>query len=228
VSLHEEMSDWLENAPLPRIRPWDETDAIATQYAGVIFRSRLEASWAQTLDDHGIRWEYEPEKVRLASGKGYIPDFRLPELATVIEVKGPHMNRLDKTREYAKEVYPGTVVLIGYPPQSRSVNEWAWQSLMQWGHPLGHTVVFAACTPCGARQWCCPRQSLSCRKCGGRFTGGHFAGNGEMRFTPWKDDAPFSGHSWEPVALCLGSVLTTVFTATLRRFQRRFQQGACG
>lgn len=223
MSLHAEMSDWLENSPRVGIRTWDETDAIPTDYAGTHFRSRLEAGWATTLDGYGIRWEYEPEKVRLMSGKGYVPDFRLPELATVIEVKGPHMHRLDKTREYARQVYPDTVVLIGYSPQSRMVNEWARQSLMQWGHPLGYAAVFAACGPCGARQWCCPRQSVRCRKCGELFTTGHFAGNGEMRFEGWKEET-----SWEPFALCPGSVSTTVFTRTPRCWRHPWQQGACG
>jgi len=196
VSLHAEMLGWLENAPRPaRNRPWDETDAIPTEYAGITFRSRLEAAWATTLDGYGIGWEYEPEKVRLASGKSYVPDFRLPELATVIEAKGPHMNRLDKTREYASEVYPGTVVIIGYPPMRRSLSPHVWQSYMQWGHPLGHTAAFAVCGQCGARQWCCPRQSASCRKCGGKFTTGHFAGNGEMRFEGWTED-PYAPPSW--------------------------------
>jgi hypothetical protein len=222
------MSAYLEEAPRRNIRPWDETDAIPTAYAGVNFRSRLEAAWASTLDSHGIRWEYEPEKVRLSSGKGYIPDFRLPGLATVIEVKGPHMNRLDKTREYAREVYPATVVIIGWPPMRRSLSPEVWQSFMQWGHPLGYTAVFAACGPCGARQWCCPRQSLRCRKCGEVFTSGHFAGNGEMRFENWKDDEPYSGHSWEPLALCPGSESMTGSTPTLKRFRRRFQQGVYG
>jgi hypothetical protein len=195
VSLYAEMRAFLEEAPHPRIRPWDETDAIPTEVDGVMLRSRLEAGWALTLNRYGIRWEYETEKVRLSSGKGYVPDFRLPELGTVIEVKGPHMNRLDKTREYAQEAYPGTIVITGYTPQRRSLSPYSWQSFMQWGHPLGHTAVFAECAECRARQWCCPRQSMSCRNCGRKFHDGHFAGNGEMRFDDWTE-GPFSVPSW--------------------------------
>ncbi len=45
-------------------------NAIPTKYAGVQFRSRLEARWAAFFDLLGWRWEYEP--IDLA---GYIPDF---------------------------------------------------------------------------------------------------------------------------------------------------------
>lgn len=44
--------------------------AIPTTYAGVNFRSRLEARWAAFFDILGWQWDYEP--IDLA---GYIPDF---------------------------------------------------------------------------------------------------------------------------------------------------------
>lgn len=44
-----------------------------TVYAGVEFRSRLEARWAAFFDQLGVRWTYEP-----FDGNGYIPDFLLP------------------------------------------------------------------------------------------------------------------------------------------------------
>lgn len=46
--------------------------AIPTLYAGVMFRSRLEARWAATFDLCGVPWQYEPFDL-----DGYIPDFRL-------------------------------------------------------------------------------------------------------------------------------------------------------
>lgn len=189
-------TDWASQSSYARTRAHleagtrkalDETDAIPTTYAGTGFRSRLEAAWASTLDNYDIKWEYEPELAVLGSGTHYLPDFRLPELATVIEVKGPHMHRLDKTREYAKEVHPGTIVLIGYPAARRSLSPYLWESFMQWGDALGHMAAFTICTECGAHQWCRPRFSMSCRRCGKRF-GGHFAACGEMRFTEWQDD----------------------------------------
>ena len=41
-----------------------------TQYAGVLFRSRLEARWAAFFDLIGWRWEYEPIDLY-----GWTPDF---------------------------------------------------------------------------------------------------------------------------------------------------------
>lgn len=56
---------------------------IATMYAGVRFRSRLEAKWACFFDLMGWRWEYEP-----FDADGYIPDFvLLGDDPVVVEVK---------------------------------------------------------------------------------------------------------------------------------------------
>jgi hypothetical protein len=46
--------------------------SIPTTYAGVNFRSRLEAKWAAFFDAVGWRWEYEP-----FDRAGWIPDFVL-------------------------------------------------------------------------------------------------------------------------------------------------------
>lgn len=46
--------------------------AIPTTYAGVNFRSRLEARWAAFFDLAGIKWDYEPFDL-----EGWAPDFLL-------------------------------------------------------------------------------------------------------------------------------------------------------
>ena len=57
--------------------------AIPTQYAGVLFRSRLEARWAAFFDLCEWRWEYEPFDLN-----GWLPDFRLMGFCDVlVEVK---------------------------------------------------------------------------------------------------------------------------------------------
>ena len=48
--------------------------ALPSFYAGVKFRSRLEARWARYFDILGLEWQYEPEGYQLASGN-YCPDF---------------------------------------------------------------------------------------------------------------------------------------------------------
>lgn len=47
-----------------------DIEAIQTTYAGVTFRSKLEATWARFFDTIGISWEYEPTAL-----PGWIPDF---------------------------------------------------------------------------------------------------------------------------------------------------------
>lgn len=58
--------------------------AIPTRYAGVNFRSRLEARWAAFFDQCGLTWGYEPIDLN-----GYIPDFlvELPHARILFEVK---------------------------------------------------------------------------------------------------------------------------------------------
>lgn len=48
--------------------------AIPTEYGGVTFRSRLEASWAEWFDMLMMPWEYEPCVLTTPIGR-YIPDF---------------------------------------------------------------------------------------------------------------------------------------------------------
>jgi len=58
-------------------------EGIPTIYAGVQFRSRLEAKWAAFFDLIGWRWEYEPFDLA-----GWIPDFLLIGASSVlVEVK---------------------------------------------------------------------------------------------------------------------------------------------
>lgn len=61
--------------------------AIETVYAGHRFRSRLEARWAVFFDALGIKWLYEEQGYEFERGR-YLPDFRLPDEDTFVEVKG--------------------------------------------------------------------------------------------------------------------------------------------
>jgi hypothetical protein len=78
-------------------------------------RSALEARWAQVLDRAGVEWQYEPTVFHLGR-VGYLPDFRLTRLDAWLEVKGPHLDRLDKTRALAKRLGSGGLVLVGTSP----------------------------------------------------------------------------------------------------------------
>lgn len=158
-------------------------EAVPSWYAGITFRSKLEADWAATLDQWGIRWEYEPETISLPSGVNYIPDFWLPELGTWLEVKGTGVPRIEKAIELGKArachcegdcacQWPGgEYVLIGHPPTG--YNPWAdhdpetdhraWWAVERagWnhhGHPnwsasTGHTAWLINCAHCRRRGW---------------------------------------------------------------------------
>lgn len=47
-----------------------EIEAKPTEYRGIMFRSKLEATWARFFDVIGVDWEYEPAQL-----PGWVPDF---------------------------------------------------------------------------------------------------------------------------------------------------------
>ncbi len=61
--------------------------SLSTRHLGLIFRSRLEARWAEYFKRLGVTWCYEPEGFVLPNGQGYCPDFFLPQLNCFAEVK---------------------------------------------------------------------------------------------------------------------------------------------
>lgn len=67
---------------------------IQTQYAGILFRSRLEARWAMYFDLLGVEWIYEMEGYELKSG-WYLPDFFLPKFRVFCEVKPYDTGKLE-------------------------------------------------------------------------------------------------------------------------------------
>lgn len=108
--------------------------AIPTTYAGVDFRSRLEARYAAFFDLVEWRWEYEPINLR-----GWIPDFRVDPAYygdyganfLLVEVK-PYrsIDEFKGTVEYKLAIEPNyedyktAVALFGHTP---AVSYWeAW------------------------------------------------------------------------------------------------------
>ena len=59
-------------------------------YNGIWFKSNLEGKVAESFDNLGIEWQYEPVVVRGPQfvGGQYTPDFYLPELNIYIEAAG--------------------------------------------------------------------------------------------------------------------------------------------
>lgn len=204
-----------------------------TEYAGTVFRSRLESWWAMTLDSYEIAWAYEPKEedgryltLELPSGARYRPDFWLTELQTILEVKGDHGLGAEKPQELARELPPEWTVIFGWAPQSCS-EPGQPEYFMRWDDAAGGaSALFGEC-PCGAWQWVRPRVSLDCRKCGQRLGAGvHLFGS--------RDDVPFT-RSREisfaslfrvPGALCHGSALKTRFILTPRLLRLGTRQSA--
>jgi hypothetical protein len=70
-----------------------------TRYAGVQFRSRLEARWAAFFDLAGWAWRYEP-----VDDTGWVPDFVLVRSGLPVEVKPiewPYVDTSDIDRVFA-------------------------------------------------------------------------------------------------------------------------------
>ena len=88
-------------------------EAIQTTYAGVKFRSRLEARWAAFFDLAGWPWEYEPFDLHQ-----WIPDFRLTGAHRVLcEVKPIDFAPLT-------EAECGKAAMTGAANVQRVVDEW--------------------------------------------------------------------------------------------------------
>jgi hypothetical protein len=162
----------------------NEISSVPMTYAGVHFRSTLEADWAATLDSLGIVWQYEPEAVRLPSGALYLPDFYLPEIATWLEVKGPHMQRLDKTKELARSVCHspdcpppavctgcelcihgfGHEACCGLDYQLVVIGLAPVRGLLAWQVAGAEEGAMTKCSNCGAWWWYDSYGSFGCRK----------------------------------------------------------------
>ncbi len=122
---------------------------IETRYRGYRFRSRLEARWAVFMDHLEIRWEYEPQGF-VVDGRPYLPDFRLIDCGTWVEVKGREED-LDKELMLsaavelpeARDGFP-TLLMLGLIPEppKGEIPSWSWIGLTpfwtdvdEWGNP---------------------------------------------------------------------------------------------
>jgi hypothetical protein len=72
-------------------------EAIQTEYRGRWFRSRLEARWAVLFDLIGLPWEYELRGMDI-HGIRYLPDFVLPTVPGLVEVKPANIPRAESQR----------------------------------------------------------------------------------------------------------------------------------
>jgi hypothetical protein len=135
----------------------DTIPAIQTTYAGIKFRSRIEARWAVVFDNIGIDWEYEREGYSLSSGP-YLPDFYLTGVSagrsgdTWFEVKGKAPTEIEalKAHELAHATGVDVIIASGSIPE-RHADVWDTAIFSpEWGS--GWTDLdyrLSACPTCG-------------------------------------------------------------------------------
>ena len=139
-------------------------EAKPTYYKNILFRSKLEASYAKTLDSLNIKWAYEVNGYRIKN-IDYLPDFWLSEINTFLEAKGPITPGAEKAEELAQAVEDDwfnstTIVMIG--------NELG-ELKMADGNDQ---VVLAKCRKC-KKYWLMPTvRSFNCRNCN-EYDGDH-------------------------------------------------------
>lgn len=97
--------------------------AIQTEYAGYLFRSRLEARWAVFFDAMGIEWEYEPEGLVLHDGTYYLPDFYLSDFRCYFEVKRKSIRGTAEEGEAISKIESGK-------------DSGSWAGIIAFGDPM--------------------------------------------------------------------------------------------
>lgn len=102
---------------------------IPTVYAGIRFRSRVEARWAAMFDQFDWRWEYEPLDL-----DGYIPDFVLTfhkpllvEIKSELTIGGlvPHCRKIEMSGWEHEALLLGATPVIG--------NDVRWHDQVSFG-----------------------------------------------------------------------------------------------
>lgn len=154
-------------------------EAIPATLHGARFRSTLEAHWAAFFEALGASWQYEPETHHMASQKfGYTPDFYLPGLKTIIEVKPCPVTEprlIDKYSDYGPELVRRRrcklfLFAVGSPRPGLQLHGW-WrygERGFTFEAVYGEHAVAAACLVADHTR---PDQEDDVHKAGGLFDG---------------------------------------------------------
>lgn len=125
--------------------------SIETQYAGCLFRSRLEARWAVFFDALNIKWEYEHEGFDI-EGTPYLPDFWLPTFhggmfAEVKPIGGDFTKAVALARHSGWDVWlcEGTPAIRAYHVASFSEEsgDYLWVGIPCADHAEGEDRMFS-------------------------------------------------------------------------------------
>lgn len=133
--------------------------ALETSYEGCRFRSRLEARWAVFFDIWGVKWHYEPQGVKLPSGRCYLPDFLIDGIGYV-EIKPAHEEDDGKFQELGDALLPWgqyAYCFVGDIPSPAKLTpygvDWSWvdRFTIIAAHDPGGEYWFTTCPRCDAR-----------------------------------------------------------------------------
>lgn len=159
----------------------DRIPAIPTSYRGVNYKSKLEAGWAAWLAAQDAVFRYEDGPLDLSprleasrsatgallgyslpSGKGYLPDFWLPQIRTFIEAKGDLTDAsIDKMREFATCLGDDHMVVLASHPVGHSFSVVGRRG----GIYPGHYSQAARCCFCGTLWFFVIKGPVICRVC---------------------------------------------------------------
>jgi len=144
--------------------------AIPTRYNDTLFRSLLEARYAKALDNYGIEWVYEIQGYEYG-GIRYLPDFYLPSMNMLLEIKGPSIPGIEKPINLMKLIESGHNV---------KANWWNPEILILICDAKGNMIlagedekaVLAKCRECHKYFLLIETRSFRCRLCGA-YDGDH-------------------------------------------------------
>lgn len=108
-----------------------------TPYRGTWFDSRTEAKWAVVWDLLAMEWRPDPIKIADYSGRGFIPDFYLPQLELYVEVASDDKHRqavkTDRCKALADATGKAVFLTKGFPGPGADL-----PLLDGWGFYLPH------------------------------------------------------------------------------------------
>jgi hypothetical protein len=130
---------------------------VPTQYAGIRFRSRHEATFAALFDELKWKWSYEPVELG-----GYLPDFDLlfPRRPLLIEIK-PLSEDMDEAKaKIRRSGWEGDAAIL-ISGESKFIGE-IYEADAGWDR-----AVLTYCLACKAPTIVSEGGRWSCRSCNG-------------------------------------------------------------
>jgi len=156
-----------------------EIKPLETLWNGNRYRSRLEARWAVFLESLKIDFEYEREGYQTKSGRGYLPDFWLPNVGvrgvappgTWLEIKpnepsGEEMSDLGDVCEFTGA---SGIIAMGRPPlEMMWGTEWLIQVAVRGEYWWDNSMLIVECVKCGRFKFEFSEGNyMKCPYCGG-------------------------------------------------------------